>query len=405
MLRRSSCARPPEPPNGPLQVRIFNPLHDEQRQRDDSPSIWFCAAHPLEIQRLAGYCSICRAELDQLSRRDSLRQFFETWLLPALLRKARSPTIRKYQDAIAWWEAITNNPSMGEITDAVCKAFADELPEAKYRRAAVRRGATVQRATQSGSGLYRTLAPISVAKHVNRIAFILGRAGPRFDPREPVAELLERCPLMPRLEADWESKPPFDLEVARAIAAASKTFDRPATPEWITPPQYWRVQLAQYFYTGLRSGTVLALRVKHFEDKAKVPILNVPGDIVFKTSKPIQVAVHPQLAKILREVTRDRDPHELILPPTCSYSHLLDLHESLQRLAGLEKSQVQSIHAWRRTHGNQMAMLGADDGIKIAQAALDHADERTTRKSYVNQTFLNGLRVKLPELWPRTLFD
>ena len=75
-----------------------------------------------------------------------------------------------------------------------------------------------------------------------------------------------------------------------------------------------------------------------------------------------------------------------------------------QRRAGLSGAEIQSLHAWRRTHGNQMAFLGADDGLKIAQAALDHADERTTRKSYVNAAFLNRLRVKLPELWPRVLF-
>jgi integrase len=200
-------------------------------------------------------------------------------------------------------------------------------------------------------------------------------------------------------------KPPFELEVARAIATAAKTFDRPDTPAWITPPLFWQVQLAEYYYTGLRSGTVLNLQCKHFEDKGQVPILNVPGDIVFKTSKPIQVAVHPQLVTLLRDVTRNRDPEDPVLPEACSYSHLLDLHEELQRAAGLTKEQIQSLHAWRRTHGNQMALLGADEGIKIAQAALDHADERTTRKSYVNQVFLNRLRVKLPELWPRRLFD
>jgi integrase len=90
------------------------------------------------------------------------------------------------------------------------------------------------------------------------------------------------------------------LEVARAIAAASRTFDRPDTPAWLTPPQYWRIQLAEYFYTGLRSGTVLRLQCKHFVDHGPVPMLDVPGDIVFKTSKAVQVAVHPQLATILR---------------------------------------------------------------------------------------------------------
>jgi hypothetical protein len=62
------------------------------------------------------------------------------------------------------------------------------------RRAPRRRGAALP---QSGSGLYHTLSPISAAKHVNRIACILGRAGPRFNPREPVAEIIERCPLVP----------------------------------------------------------------------------------------------------------------------------------------------------------------------------------------------------------------
>lgn len=378
MLRRSSAARPPGPPAGPSQIRLFDP---EQITPGDG--------------------------ID-LSPRLKLRQFFERWFKPTILRKSRSNTVRKYYDAIAWWEALSGDPDIGDISDALCQAFAEELPEAKYRRAAVRRGSVVQRSRQSASGLYRTLSGISAAKHVNRIACILGRAGPRFNPREPVAEIIERCPLMPRLSADFTEKPPFELELARAIAAATRTFDRPDTPAWLTPPQFWRVQLAEYFYTGLRSGTVLSLQCKHFLDQGPVPILDVPGDIVLKTSKAIQVAVHPQLATILREVTRGRDPEALILPgpeETCCYSHLLDLHAKLQQAAGLTADQIQSLHAWRRTHGNQMALLGADDGIKIAQAALDHADERTTRRSYVNAAFLNRLRVKLPELWPRRLFD
>jgi integrase len=381
MLRRSSQRAgdglPPSGsgPNLPTQIKLFDP---EQIKPGDGLG---------------------------LSPRLKLRQFFERWFLPTILRKSRDPTVRKYYDAIAWWEALTGDPDIGDISDALCQTFAEELPEAKYRRAAVRRGAVVQRSKESGSGLYRTLSGISAAKHVNRIACILGRAGPRFNPREPVAEIIERCPLMPRLSADFTEKPPFELEAARAIAAASRTFDRPDTPAWLTPPQYWRIQLAEYFYTGLRSGTVLRLQCKHFVDQGPVAMLDVPGDIVFKTSKAIQVAVHPQLATILREATRGRDPEQLILPETCSYSHLLDLHGKLQAAAGLTPTQIQSLHAWRRTHGNQMALLGADDGIKIAQAALDHADERTTRRSYVNAAFLNRLRVKLPELWPRRLFD
>jgi integrase len=383
MLRRSQRAGDGLPPGGSgsnfhTQIRLFDP---ELIQRDDG----------------------C-----ELSPRLKLRQFFERWFLPMILRKSRTATVRKYYDAIAWWETLTADPDIGDISDALCQAFADELVEAKYRRAAVRRGAAVQRSRQSGSGLYHTLSPISAAKHINRIACILGRAGPRFNPREPVAEIIERCPLVPRMSASFQTKPPFELEVARSIAAASRSFDRPDMPAWLTPPQYWQVQLAEYFYTGLRSGTVLSLQCKHFEDADGInalPMLNVPGDIVFKTSKAVKIAVHPQLAKILRQTTRGRDPDETILPEVCSYSHLLDLHGKLQRVAGLTADQVQSFHAWRRTHGNQMAMLGADDAMKVAQAALDHGDERTTRGSYVNEHFLNKLRIKLPELWPRLLFD
>lgn len=352
----------------------------------------------------------------ELSPRLKLRQFFERWFLPTILRKSRDATVRKYYDALAWWEAITGDPDLGDITDAVCLAFADELPHAKYRRACVRRGASIPRARAQGSALYRTLAPISAAKHVNRIAAILGRAGPRFDPREPVAEILERCPLMPRLEGSFPGKAPFALEAARAIAAEAGKFDRPDMPAealaiGLTPSLFWRVLLGEFYYTGLRSGTVLRLQIKHFlAEGGDWPLLDVPADIVLKTSKATRLAVHPQLAGLLREVIGGRGAdargrEALILPAVCSYSHLLDLHAQLQRRAGLAAADIQSLHAWRRTHGNQMAILGADRGLEIARASLDHADGATTRSSYVNEAFLNRLRVKLPELWPRRLFD
>lgn len=339
----------------------------------------------------------------ELSPRLKLRQFFDRWFLPTLLRKSRDATVRKYYDAIGWWETLTGDPDLADVTDALCLAFADELPEAKYRRAMVPRGAGMQRAKVSGSGLYRTLAPISVAKHVNRIAFILGRAGPRFDPREPVAEILDRCPLMPRLEGAFVPKQPFDLEAARQIAAAAATFDRPDMPGWITPPQFWKIFLAVFFYTGLRSGTVLRLQVKHLTSVERQPLLDVPADLVLKTNKPTRLAVHGQLLTLLKELPA-RSGEELLLPSVCSYSHLLDLHAQLQKAAGLSPQQIQSLHAWRRTHGNQMALLGAERGEEIARAALDHADVQTTRSSYVNEAFLNRLRVRLPELWQRRLF-
>jgi integrase len=95
--------------------------------------------------------------------------------------------------------------------------------------------------------------------------------------------------------------------------------------------------------------------------------------------------LHPDAAAAIEALRPLACTSGLILPWPHHIDHLANRHARLQRLAGLfSQTNTVSPQAWRRTHGVEMARVGARRGIRVAQAALDHEDERTTRASYVD---------------------
>lgn len=322
----------------------------------------------------------------------TLVEFFDEWFLPVILVAQRSvsdSTISLYRNALAYWIALTGDPPLAEIDDRLCAAFVGQLrQEATFRRGTL--------------GTERTLSSSSIAKHLRNLRSILYRTGPRYDPHRPTKEILPRLPFLPGVRAEFTQKPSLTLEVARKVAAASLELDKPEPAPPLTSRQWWKVRLALLYYTGLRSGTVVDVCWKHYErigggvggDSAW---LNVPAGLVRKTSKPIRLALHPEAVELIEQLPGPRVPTERILPLACCYRYFIGLHEQAQQRAGLPAEQWQSPHVWRRTHGQQMADLGAERAIEVARIALDHSDGRTTEAHYVS--VVNQLRVRLPRLF------
>lgn len=347
---------------------------------------------------------LTRQQRDDVAREPrllwTLRELYERWYLPGVLTVigAEPPTLVCYDSALRYWEAITGNPSLLETTDDVCIDFVGLLPEWGYCRRGVPRGSQIRIGRLDHFPSYWPLGSVTCHKHVTKIATLLRRAGPRIDPREQTARILREVPFIPMVKAEFEPKEPFMLEQARAIAAAAKLMDRPELPEWMPRELWWQTRVSLFYYTGLRAGTVRELRWSHVRYEAGETWLDVPGAIV-KTGKGIKMPLHPQLALLLSCVRGLRTPSadDLLLPAGCCSRHFLTLHSELQKRAGIPEAQRQSPHAWRRTHGEQMGLLGADRQLEVRRLALDHADGRTTDTNYP-AAVVNQLRLRLPPL-------
>lgn len=331
----------------------------------------------------------------------TVRRFYEEWMLPSVLvpEAAAKGTLDGYEDMFPYWEAITRDPPLGLLQDSDCSTFANVLPKWGYTRRGVGRGRSCPIGPLAEHPSYTPLAPRTIASHVSRLSTLISRAGPPQTLRKRSARVLRELPYIPLVAATSDTKDHFLLEDAQAIFAACTHMTRPQSllrAGW-SPPKWFRLRVALLYFTGLRLGTVVRLAWGHLKGEPGGQWFDVPGAIVSKTRKAIKMAVHPQLGALLAEMPRGK-PEELIHPRGCGRRYFLELHERLQLAAAIPRERLQSPHAWRRTHGVQMDLLGASEGRRIAQLALDHAHQRTTQQSYVGDVVLNQLRMLLPPL-------
>lgn len=308
-----------------------------------------------------------------VSGASTLRQFFLRWFLPIVLcgEMARNEAnIKIYLEALDYWERYTKNPPLRLIDEYTIARFSDALRSATYRRGPL--------------GKERPLSLPSQNKHKRTLRAILGRIGPTLNPDKPAKHLVD-APVRIKVEKlpKGKAKPSFGISTARRIYALAGELLIPSLDRLagMPPGAYMQLFLSLLFFTGLRSGTVLRLRWDMLEERDDGWWLDVPGTIVHKTGKPLEVPVGPHL---LAELARFRTDRELICPLVCAYDWIGKLHKRLQRSAGLSGRRVLEIRGWRRTHGTEVANLGVSHGMRMAQMALDHAAEETTAEHYVS---------------------
>jgi len=322
-----------------------------------------------------------------LSPNMTLQEFFEVWFVPIVLagRNRDDDTLVSYRESIAWWVKFTHDPPLCQIDEYTIATFQGELPKATYKR-----GAT---------GPDRLLAKYTVCKHLKQIRAVLYRTGPTTDPKREAKELLSKAPCisvaMPKRS---KPKPVFDLADAPAMLAAA-AHERMRLPKIrglkYSPMKFWRGLVLTLFYTGLRIGTVKQLEFSMIQRRRDGYWLEVPGEIVDKTEKPLEKFLHPCAVDAIDALRTDR---QLIFPWPHNARHLATCHDRLQEIAGMTGKRL-SPHAWRRTHGREMGKLGAFHGLKVAQRTLDHEDDRTTSSFYCDLEA--ELIAKLPYLAPK----
>jgi integrase len=314
-----------------------------------------------------------------------LSQFFERWFLPIVLvgRHASAATIVSYRESLAYWISFTGDPPLEEIDEFVAVEFTSRLHEANYKR--------------GPAGAPKPMKAFTQAKHLRQIRAVLYRTGPTTDAKRQAKELLPRAPMVEIVQVQ-KSRPkvPFSLEEARGIAAAASRVEAWApqrgdvTPPAAPPGLWWAAMIAALYYTGLRSGTLLLIRWRMLVVRRDGAWLSLPEEVVPKTHKSREKFLHPSAhsALLAMKASMESKPSTLIFDWQRSYSHFVDCHERLQKLAGIPPIETTprdkwlSPQAWRRTHAKQMGRLGIKSAAAIAQTTLDHADSATTEQFY-----------------------
>lgn len=308
----------------------------------------------------------------EISDANTVREFFDRWFRPHVLDEASQGTVTLYMDSLKYWELHTDNPQLAFITSATMIEWKRRMRE----EATYRRGKTSPEVR---------LKPYTIAKHLKNIRTILHRTGPERDPNRPTAGLLDKAPHL-RISVPTASRPksPFEIETARRIIQATASMPGTRRLPASATRRFWYALIVVLYYTGLRLGTVLKLEFSMVERRRDGNWLAVPARIVEKTSKPVDKFLHPEALAAIQLMRGIAKPGaKLIFAWPHWKRHLNNRHDYLQRLARIAKEDRLSPHAWRRTHGTEMGRLGAKRGLKVAQQALDHADDRTTSSFYV----------------------
>ena len=322
----------------------------------------------------------------------TLREFVEAWFIPVVYRgeKAVKPrTIQALLEAVAWWEVMTGDPALGDVDPYTLADLQDGLRGATWRKGPCAPIRPLARATQ--------------VKHLKAIRNVLERVGPTYDRQRLAANLLDSIPYLRVVGVKRETPgPSFTVDECRAITAAALRLRDPH--ERLA----WLVRLSLMFYCGLRIGSTLATRAAMIEERTHAVLgrrswLVIPADDV-KTGRSLAVPLHAEALAAIRRLPVGADY-------LCAWHQhprtLTTVHERLQREADVDRPSAtwqgrdgnggfRGFHAWRRTHADQLNLLGAEFAQRTSQAALDHASADTTRDSYSNARLL--LIDQLPKL-------
>ncbi len=381
----------------------------------------------------------------ELSPRMTLGQFFEKWFLPKVLepKGVTDSTIGGYIDTLNWWSELTNDPPLSAIDESVISQFQTRLRKEGFIRGRFAKN--------------RPLSPFTRHKHLRNLRAMLTRIGPAFTPGKRAAAIVGSVPYFEIRETMPAMRPrsPFTIDQARQIYAAAGgmtwlqplggpplycrkrnrtgrdsaftkirgkqihlgVYDSPeshahfrdAVKLWkeaaptvahhlpgVPASDWWRALISLLYYTGLRTGTALRLEWTMVKERQDGWCIEVPAGIV-KTRKWVDQFLHPAAYGALEKI---RQPGvSLLLPWPFHYRTFTKQHYELQRLAGIGKEEQLAPHAWRRTHGTEIARLGLGVGMEAARMALGHSSVNVTGRHYVD--LIRELILQLPRLdWP-----
>lgn len=324
--------------------------------------------------------------------RATLREIFDGWFIPKVLRSAlqrtrpaSDATISIYRTALDWWETTTGNPLARDIDDDALEKFLTGLRVATYRR--------------GPASIPRKLSEASQQKQIQHIRTIIDRLRPGSE--KPALTVLGELSKFSRRKVDHLPKPTPDFATFKEIfdRLGSSAGLRLCSPQHIQAVDFWRALLATLYCHGWRLSTALALDWRMLE-MGKVNRLRLPAEANKKTHK---AAIRPVPDWLLRHWRRQNIrfrtgewpiPQEGLifggefLPRTLARSW-----RRLQ-LAARPNAKPYSLQSLRRMHSKEVGRAGYDFQTQIAQASLQHSSRHITEAHYAE--FLEDSILRLP---------
>lgn len=350
-------------------------MRNHSQRSSDGPQLRLLRAEDLEPE-----------DGTALSPRMTLGQFYRSWFRPIVLegeRDAAGSTLVLWDRSLAWWHEKTGDPPISQTDEFTLANFQKAMRTATYARAKI-------------GGKQYDVKPITAKRIVQHVQGVLMRAAQK--------HLLDEAPRVKIKRVRTKKKPAFNPDQIATIFEAASRARRPERLP-VPTPEFLRGLLGFALVSGVRKGTFFSLEWGWWAKRPDGWWVDFPDHTVPKTDRGICVAI-PEWLRIFLFRWPQVGPRVFDNP--WSLSHWDDCHVELQLAAGIERPL--SFQAWRRTLAEEMYRLGNSFLRRVAQAALDHRDARTTDEFYADSA--NIFRRNYPPLFyvppedgQRRLFD
>jgi hypothetical protein len=268
-------------------------------------------------------------------------------------RGTRPRNLEAYESALKHWVALTGDPPLRAIDDETCTRFVLGLAALPGRRG-------------------ETMAANSIRKYCVAIESIWKWAGPRVKACPHALKLFGAEPLPwfdpPDPEQTDDEARWFSLDEVRAIVTACQVATAPVMPP-IPPWLWWQSLVRTAYYTGLRIGSLLALRYDWIRgDELVIPAASM------KKRRAFRQHLHPAAIAALA-VIRTRRVVVFYWPHTSRtlYRHFARILDA----AGMgTERHPPKFHGLRRAHGDGLGQVDMD----AAELSLGHLAKSTTAR-------------------------
>lgn len=300
----------------------------------------------------------------------TVSRFYERWFTPRYITPKRldPKTAAEYSTAISRWRELTGDPPLPKVRGRILAEFveADLLRPGKHEE---------------------FLSPNTVRKHCTHLQMVLNMAGPRCHDYPGTAKIYGLFGLdkygHPR-PAPRFTKPAardklptdhFTLDEICDWLGACDAAVHPLLPN-CSPAQWWRALIRFTYNTGMRIGSVMALRRDwvHAHDDgwgwAEIPARAA------KQGRPQLIYLSPNAMEALEGIPTS----DVVFPWDHSSKHLHWSRRRLLEAAGIPASRRYGFHGLRKALGTALWQIDR----KVAQVQLGHKDERTTKQSYAS---------------------
>lgn len=317
----------------------------------DDPDLYLSRA-----DRAERWCRAAGVDLFPVPEEPTLLSFYRDFYLPVCLGEASDGHKAYCEIILRRWKLVTADPPLAEITPELLAKFRDSLIRSRGLKPTER------------------MQPRTVAHMLTMIQAFLTKAGPPGPRNRDGASVIEKVPWVrpPR----WENPMPRAAteEQINAIYTAAVGMETPRLPK-VKAPAFWRSLIAVACCTGLRAGTLFALRFEWIDWQRR--LITIPG----RSMKSRRQHIVPLNETALRHLHAIRDDErELVFPWRRNKRNFYHWFHKLQEMAGIPKPEWFGLHALRKWHGSQLWAMNP----AAAQLSLGHRNVDVTIGHYID---------------------